>query len=85
MELQDGGLRELRGSVGRNARGADDASDAFRLEDGRDTDVVHIPFIAKLVADGKFQATADHEKAAGAMLDELLRWTEALASLRTPR
>ena len=49
------------------------------------TDVVHIPFIAKLVADGKFQATADHEKAAVAMLDELLRWTEALASLRTPR
>ena len=49
------------------------------------TDAVHIPFIAKLVAEGKFKATADHEKAAGAMLDELLRWTEALASLRTPR
>lgn len=47
------------------------------------TDAVHIPFIAKLVAEGKFQATPDHEKAANAMLDELHRWSGALATLRS--
>jgi NAD(P)H-dependent FMN reductase len=49
------------------------------------TDAVHIPFIARLVEDGVFKATPDHEKAARATLDELLKWTEALATLRQAR
>ena len=46
------------------------------------TDGVHIPSIAKLIEDGRFKATPDNDKAARATLDELLKWTEALAPLR---
>jgi hypothetical protein len=35
-----------------------------------------------LIEDGKFKATPDHDKAARAMLDELLKWTDALQPLR---
>ena len=34
---------------------------------------------------GKFQATAEHDKAAGSVLDELLKWAEALLPLRQPQ
>lgn len=46
------------------------------------SDAVHIPFISKLVEDGTFKATDAHEKSATAVLDELSRWTDALAVLR---
>jgi NAD(P)H-dependent FMN reductase len=46
------------------------------------SEAVHIPFIARLIEDGKFKATPDHDKAARAMLDELLKWTDALQPLR---
>lgn len=47
-------------------------------------EVVAIPFIAKQIdaESGRFNATEGNEKAAIAVLDELLRWTGALASLR---
>lgn len=46
---------------------------------------VVIPFVAQAVdrETGVFTANEIQEKAVPAMLDELLRWTEALASLRT--
>ena len=43
---------------------------------------VTIPFFTKLMEDGAFKATEALEKSVVAMLDELLRWTEALATLR---
>ena len=49
------------------------------------TDAVHIPFIARAIENGAFKATPDNEKAARAMLDELLKWTEALRVLREQR
>ena len=45
---------------------------------------VTIPFVAKLIEDGRFAANETHDKSATTMLDELLRWTNALATLRTP-
>jgi NAD(P)H-dependent FMN reductase len=47
-------------------------------------EAVAIPFVAQAVdrEAGVFKATEAHEKSATAMLDELLRWTEALAVLR---
>jgi NAD(P)H-dependent FMN reductase len=45
-------------------------------------EAVHIPFIARLVEDGQFKATPDHEKAGRAMLDALATWTEVLQPLR---
>lgn len=47
-------------------------------------EAVHIPFISRLVRDGVFQADDKHAAAATAMLDELVRWTRALAVLRQP-
>jgi NAD(P)H-dependent FMN reductase len=49
-------------------------------------EAVTIPFVAQAIdrESGAFKATEQHDKAAAAMLDELLRWTTALASLRTP-
>lgn len=47
-------------------------------------EAVHIPFISRLVRDGVFQADDKHAAAATAMLDELVRWTSALAVLRQP-
>ena len=43
---------------------------------------VVLPFAAKSVTDGKFQGTEANDQAATAMLDELLRWAEALKPLR---
>lgn len=45
---------------------------------------VVIPFVAKLIEDGRFAANETHDKSAATMLDELLRWTNALATLRKP-
>lgn len=47
-------------------------------------EAVAIPFIGKLVENGTFNADEKHVKSAGAMLDELARWTKALNALRTP-
>jgi len=43
---------------------------------------VAIPFFAHQMADGVFKASETNEKAATTMLDELVRWTGALATLR---
>jgi len=43
---------------------------------------VIIPFVAQAVADGVFTATETHAKSAKVMLDELVRWTAALRTLR---
>ena len=45
---------------------------------------VTIPFVAKLVDGGRFDSSELHDKSAATMLDELLRWTDALATLRRP-
>ena len=45
---------------------------------------VAIPFVAKLMEDGRFAANEMHDRAAVTMLDELLRWTNALVLLRQP-
>lgn len=45
---------------------------------------VAIPFVAKLIEDGRFAANDMHDKSAVTMLDELLRWTNALLPLRAP-
>ena len=45
-------------------------------------EAVAIPFVAKLVHDGRFTGGESFEKSAADMLDELVRWTKALASLR---
>jgi NAD(P)H-dependent FMN reductase len=43
---------------------------------------VAIPFVAKQVENGRFAANDVQDTSAAAMLDELLRWTGALATLR---
>jgi NAD(P)H-dependent FMN reductase len=48
-------------------------------------DNVYIPFVQELVADGRLNAGAIHEAAAGKMLDELVRMEDALRGLRTDR
>ena len=45
---------------------------------------VAVPFVAKTIQDGRFTASEAHDKSASTMLDELLRWTNALAILRQP-
>jgi NAD(P)H-dependent FMN reductase len=46
-------------------------------------EAVNLPFFTKMfAADGTFAPDDGQVKAAGAMLDELLRWTNALAPLR---
>ena len=48
-------------------------------------EAVHIPFVTKLMlADGTFPGNEGLEQAGVVMLDELLRWTGALQSLRQP-
>ncbi len=46
---------------------------------------VAIPFFAQHMEAGTFKGTEAFEKAGVAMLDELLRWTEALAALRAAK
>jgi NAD(P)H-dependent FMN reductase len=48
-------------------------------------EAVSIPFIAKELQDGRFPGNERVDKAAIAMLDELLRWTNALKPLREAR
>ncbi len=43
---------------------------------------VTIPFVAKLMDNGRFAGGELHQKAATVMLDELARWEEALRQLR---
>jgi len=45
-------------------------------------EAVNIPFYAQQVQDGVFKANETNEKAVPVMLDELLRWSEALKALR---
>lgn len=45
-------------------------------------EAVTIPYVSRLVSDGRFTADESHAKAANVMLDELRRWTDALAVLR---
>jgi NAD(P)H-dependent FMN reductase len=45
-------------------------------------EAVTIPFFSQHLEAGVFKATEAHEKAATGMLDEMLRWTEALKTLR---
>jgi NAD(P)H-dependent FMN reductase len=47
-------------------------------------EAVGIPLFSQFLDAGVFKATEHHEKAATAMLDELLRWTEALKPMRAP-
>lgn len=46
------------------------------------TESVVIPFFSQHLEDGAFKGTEAHEKAATTMLDELVRWTDALSVLR---
>ena len=46
-------------------------------------EAVNIHFFAQLVENGVFKGNETHDKAVPVMLDELLRWTDALKPLRT--
>ena len=48
------------------------------------TEAVSIPFVGQVIdkESGTFKATDAQDKSAATMLDELARWTRALASLR---
>lgn len=45
-------------------------------------EAVTISFVSKLMTDGAFRGEETHERSSVAMLDELHKWTTALASLR---
>jgi len=45
-------------------------------------EAVNIPFFTQLMENGVFKGSEAHDKAAVVMLDELLRWTDALKPLR---
>ena len=45
-------------------------------------EAVNIPFYTQLIENGVFKSNETHDKAVGPMLDELLRWSEALKTLR---
>ena len=45
-------------------------------------EAVAIPFFSQLMENGVFKSAEVHDKAVGPMLDELLKWTEALKPLR---
>jgi NAD(P)H-dependent FMN reductase len=46
-------------------------------------EAVNIPFFAQHVKDGVFTPSETTEKSVAPMLDELLRWSDALKTLRT--
>jgi NAD(P)H-dependent FMN reductase len=46
-------------------------------------EAVNIPFFSQLIDAGVFKSNEAHDKAAPVMLDELLRWTNALKPLRS--
>lgn len=48
-------------------------------------ETVSIPFVAQFIEDGQVEANEIMEKSAKTMLNELARWTTALATLRTER
>lgn len=48
-------------------------------------EAVGLPFVHKLVQDGRLTPDPAHRKAAATMFDELARWTSALAALRGQR
>ena len=43
---------------------------------------MNIPFFQQLLDNGVFKSNELHDKAVAPMLDELLRWSEALKALR---
>jgi NAD(P)H-dependent FMN reductase len=45
-------------------------------------EAVNIPFFSQLMENGAFKGNETHDKAVPAMLDELLRWADALKALR---
>ena len=45
-------------------------------------EAVNVPFFSQLMENGVFKSNETHDKAAPVMLDELLRWAEALTVLR---
>ena len=45
-------------------------------------EAVNIPFFTQLIENGVFKSNETYDKAVGPMLDELLKWTEALKRLR---
>ena len=45
-------------------------------------EAVNVPFFAQLMENGVFKNDETHDKAATVVLDELLRWTDALKPLR---
>jgi hypothetical protein len=45
-------------------------------------EAVNIPFFTQLMENGVFKGNETADKAVPAMLDELLRWTDALKVLR---
>ncbi len=45
-------------------------------------EAVNVPFFSQLMENGVFKSNETHDKAAPVMLDELLRWAEALKVLR---
>jgi len=45
-------------------------------------EAVNIPFFTQSVQDGVFKANETQEKSVPVMLDELLRWSDALKTLR---
>jgi len=45
-------------------------------------EAVHIPFVGKTIVEGKFVAPEGLEASATVVLDELLKWSEALKTLR---
>jgi NAD(P)H-dependent FMN reductase len=47
-------------------------------------EAVSIQFVAKALVDGRFPGGESHDKQAKTMLDEMLRWANALAPLRRP-
>ena len=48
-------------------------------------EAVTLPFVSQLIDKdtGRFNANEQHDKSAAVLLDELLRWTGALAALRS--
>lgn len=46
-------------------------------------EAVAIPFVARAIQDGTFVGGDNYDQSAKTMLDELLRWTSALAALRS--
>jgi hypothetical protein len=84
MELQGSRDGELRRHLGRLARRTQ-ATRQFLLSFKMVpiVEAVAVPFVAKLIEDGRFTGGDPYEKSARAMLDELLRWTNALRPLRS--